>query len=353
MVRGTIRPTVAKVDPITSPQWRELVHGMPSTVFHSPQWMKAIQDTYGVEFSACILEQDGRAVAGIPWTDSNDILGRRRVTLAFSDFCDPLAVDRADAGLLARQLASQEQPWTLRALARNLPTLSAPASRPVLFKWQGIDISPDTQALWDRLTTMARRGVQKAERSGVHVRPAQDRADLRAWYLLHLRLRKSKHGLLAQPYAFFEHIWDEFVERDNGFLLLAFEGARVIGGTFYLVWKDTCYYKFNASDLDSLALRPNNILLWQGILEAKERGLRLLDLGRSKAEQDGLIAFKAGFGAFEEDLCAITYYPDALGNGPQAEARHLLSELTHLLVRESVPDDVTEEAGALLYRFFT
>lgn len=97
MVPGTMRPTVAKVDPVTSPQWRELVRGLPSAVFHSPEWMKAIQDTYGAEFSASILEREGRVIAGIPWSESNDILGRRRVTLVFSDFCDPLASDPEDA----------------------------------------------------------------------------------------------------------------------------------------------------------------------------------------------------------------------------------------------------------------
>lgn len=345
--------TLRIVDPITDSVWAQLVSREPSTLFHSPQWMAVIQNSYGFSFSACVLEEEGRPVGGVPWCQISDVLGSRRVTLPFSDFCDVLAATQEEGRVLAEYAANSGAPWVLRTLARRLPDLELPVARSTLLKWQSIDLGPDTSVLWAGLSSRARNKVRQAENSGVEVRQAVDRQELREWYLLHLRLRKTKYGLLAQPYSFFENIWDAFVEKEQGLLLLAEYEGQVIAGTIFLFWRDGCYYKFSASDPHQLSLRPNNLLLWRGMLEAKDRGFSLLDLGRSNAQQEGLIAFKRAFGATEEDLHSITYGSDDGESEQEEEARRLLQELTGLFVDEKVPDSVTEEAGSLLYRLFT
>lgn len=349
---GKGRRTISRVDPVHDPAWAALVGMRRSTLFHSPSWMKVLCRTYGLPISAYVLEEDGRPSGGVAWCDLDDFLGRRRVTLAFSDLCDPLA-DSVDAmGMLVESVLADGLPWTVRALARNMPKVVAPVVHSTLFQWQAIHLMEDSQALWNGLSSMAQRGVQKAERSGLKAREATEKGELRDWYLQHLRLRKTKHGLLAQPYAFFENIWEAFIEKGQGFLLLADYEGRIVGGTLYLLWQDTCFYKFNASDPTYLPVRPNNLLMWEGALRAKERGCRLLDLGRSNANQEGLVRFKQGFGAVAEELYSVTYQPGADDPAGSREVRHLLEELTGLFVQESVPDDVTEGAGALLYRYF-
>ena len=247
------------------------------------------------------------------------------------------------------------QPWVLRTMARSAPHGLAEVTESTRFKWHGIDLTPHEDELWRGLSSMVRRGIRKAEKEGVKIANAESRDQLREWFLLHLRLRKSKFHLLAQPYEFFLNIWDTFVEKGDGFLSLASADGRLIAGTLYLVWKDTCYYKFNASSPDSLLLRPNNLLMWHGMREAKRRGLRLLDLGRTNAAQEGLLTFKRGFGAVEEDLLALTFEksPAAAWEDPAAEARELLQNISGTLAGPTVPDDITEKAGLLLYRYFT
>jgi hypothetical protein len=40
--------------------------------------------------------------------------------------------------------------------------------------------------------------------------------------------------LLAQPYAFFENIWERFIETEQSALPLGSHNGKVMGGTFYL-----------------------------------------------------------------------------------------------------------------------
>jgi CelD/BcsL family acetyltransferase involved in cellulose biosynthesis len=343
---------VTTISPVTDPKWAELIASRPTTVFHSPRWMKVLEETYGLSISASILERDGRVKAGLAWCQVSDFLGTRVVSLPFTDFCDPIATTPEEAKTLAGIIAGKGYPWLLRSRARNLPEVPFHVAATSHFKSATIDVTPIEAELRARVSSMAQRGVRKAERDGVQIVTATTEAELREWYLLHLRLRREKHHLLAQPYSFFQQIWRSFIEQNEGFLLLSKLGDKIIGGTLFLLWQDGCYYKFNASDSAHLALRPNNLVMWRGMLEAKARGCRFLDLGRSKAQQEGLLAFKRSFGAVEEDMYALTYQPFPGDDSGGREAKALLSELTHLLVQSDVPEAVTEKAGSLLYRYF-
>ena len=131
----------------------------------------------------------------------------------------------------------------------------------------------------------ARRALRKARTGGVTVQPAADQDDLRAFFDLHLHVRKHKYRLLAQPYRFMEHIWKAFVAQDRGTLLLARLDGRVIAGVMFLEWQGVLYYKFNASHAAHLESRPNDLVLWEGIRHARRRGLGSIDFGLTDAEQ--------------------------------------------------------------------
>lgn len=353
MLRRTANQTSMEiVDPVTDPKWAKLVSNTPSTLFHSPRWMKVLQESYGFSFSACVLEDEGNPVAGIPWCDVNDLFGSRRITLPFSDFCDVLSSNPCQTRILVEHLMGSAKSWTLRSLARNLPDTEMPVHGSTLYKWHGIDLTPSTDTLWKQLSKSVRRGVRKANQQGVTVCKAESKDQLREWFGIHLRLRKTKFGLLVQPYSFFESLWDHFVETGQGFVLLAMYQGKVIAGEMDLIWQNSLFSKFAASNPDYLAVKPNTLLCWTGILEAKEMGCELYDFGRSDTGQDGLLAFKRAFGASEEDLYSVTYHSKDHQSGDGQEARTLIQGLTQLLVNESVPDSVTEEAGELLYHLF-
>jgi CelD/BcsL family acetyltransferase involved in cellulose biosynthesis len=173
---------------------------------------------------------------------------------------------------------------------------------------------------------------------------------VRTFFELHLRVRKLKYHLLAQPWPFFEALWDHFLCDGNGRLLLAEHDGTTVSGVLFLRWKDTLYYKLNASLGEALSVRPNDAVLWEGLQHAHAEGLTWLDFGVSASHQEGLIRYKRKYATEEREVRVLRTEADP---DHRAEAlRRVLPHITDLFVRPDVPDDVTRRAGDLLYRYF-
>lgn len=352
--RSAVRTNVVCVDPRTDPLWRALVHQAPSSVFHSPSWIQVLTDTYGWEANArVVLDDQGEAQAGIPFCLIADVFGKRIVTLPFSDYCDPLVAEPYAWRLLIEGLLPEHCPILIRCLHNGIPIADERFALVKQARWHRLDLRPDLDALWRGMNDAAHRAVAKSQREGLVVRLAQSQADLRAFFEMHLRIRKYKYGLLAQPFRFFQNIWRHFVEAQQGFILLAVYRDKVVAGVFFLEWKDTLYYKFNASNPDELAHRPNDLLIWQGIQHAKARGLAFLDFGLCDWDQEGLARYKRKFGSEEKTISFLQYTPNGRPAGVEKELRELLGQLTQRFTDPLVPDPVTERAGEDLYRLFT
>ncbi len=343
--------TIKCIDPRTDPRWAALLARVPSDVFHSPAWLSVLADTYGWTPSAHVLfDESGEPRAGLPFFRITDLFGNRTITLPFSDYCDPLVVDLDSWRRLTDELIATDDPMTVRCLHCDVPLADPRFSTFNRAKWHGVDLTPDLETLWGALGN--RSNVTRSQRNGVSVRRAADLSDLRAFFEMHLAIRKHKYGMLAQPFSFFENIWRHFAERGQGYLLLAIHGGRIVGGVMLLRWRDTLYYKFNASSPASLAERPNDLLVWECLKLGKAIGCSKFDFGLSDWDQEGLLRFKRKFGATEKTISFLRHAPDRPTAPHDREVRDLLGRMTRLFVDPGVPDSVTERAGAELYRFF-
>jgi len=128
--------------------------------------------------------------------------------------------------------------------------------------------------------------------------------------------------------------------------------GEVVAGIVFLQWRDTLFYKFNASTMTNLSYRPNDLLVWIGIQQAKTQGLQRFDFGLSDWDQAGLLQYKRKFASEERTIHFLEYAPNG-GAAPHVQqARALLPQLTDLFTDKTVPDHITEKAGDALYRFF-
>lgn len=346
------RSKIACVDPCTDDMWSDLVSRLSGSVFHSPEWIRVLADTYGWTPRALVaIDNEEKPVAGIPFCRVSDVKGDRVVSLPFSDYCDPLVDDKATWRLLIDELIQQGCRINLRCLRNTLPLEDERFSCESQAKWHALDLRPDIESLWRTIDDSAQRAIRKSQREGISVKVAQSEKELRTFFEMHLKVRKYKYRLFAQPYTFFQNIWRHFVEKGQGFLLLAAKGDKILAGDFFLEWNGTLYYKFNASFTDGLPFRPNDLLIWEAMRLGKSRGFATLDFGLSDWDQGGLVRYKRKFGVTEEIISFLRHEPEGLSPMNSAVGE-ILSKITRSFTDNRVPDPMTELAGGFLYKLF-
>jgi hypothetical protein len=341
--------TVVPIDPITDPRWHRLAAGPGASVFTSPPWISAVCRTYGfVPEGRVAIDAAEEPVGAFAWVAVEDVRGRRPASLPFSDRADPLVPDlRTWTALLDAAKTGDEQ-YTLRCLDDS-PALADPGLRAIgEAAWHGTPLDGGLAELHRRISSQSRRNLAAGERAGIRVDVRDDIDAVRIFYRLHVRLRKDKYRMLAQPVTFPESIWHEFAPAEG---CLASRGDEVIAGALFLEWNGVLYYKFGASLQAHLQVRPNDAVYWAGIREGVERGLRLVDWGLSDLDQPGLVAFKRKWAGVEHRI--VTLRSGGRPQRPeQEEFGRKLAELTRLLTDASVPDEITARAGAVLYHYF-
>lgn len=351
MTSAATAPQVIAVDPRHDTRWRQLAQGEQGCLFTSPRWIAAVCDTYGFAVQARVaLGSDGEPLGGFAWVPVDDIRGNRLSSLPFCDRADPLTSDVTVWHALAGEAIESGQLLTIRCLDDTAPTADPRLRAVAEAAWHGTPIDAPPDELSRRFSPSVRRNIVNAERNGVRVNACLGQEAVRRYHRMHVLLRKYKYRLLAQPVGFLERIWDEFSADDSIVTFLASVDGDVIAGAIYLVWKDILYYKFGASLGEHLHLRPNDLIHWTAIRWGSERGLRALDWGPSDLDQPGLVAYKRKWASSERRITTLRSGQPVVGSG--AGANSVLGELTRLLTEDGVPDDITERAGALLYRYF-
>ena len=342
------------IDPLTDPAWESLHVSTQSTLFSSPLWLRAVADTYGLKPLARVaFDHDHQPLGGIAYCSVDDPLGERIISFPFSDFQDP--VGNLDAvAEAAASLADPTKPIRLRIPDNRLPALDQqlfPNVERLLLHHIVTVTGDDADTQFAALHSQVRQNIRKARRAGIEVELRSDLDAVRTFYDLHVGVRTRKYRLLPQPFSFFESLHATFAPADHLRVALAVLDGRPVAGIIYIECGSTLYYKFNASDVDGLKVRPNELLVWAGIEHCIERGLTGIDLGVSDTDQPGLIRYKRKFAQFEQEVATIT--GTAAVTSPQvSDLKSTFGQLTKLLTDPSVPADISEQAGAVLYRYF-
>ena len=327
------------------PRWRELVDASPkATPFHDPAWAELLAETYRYRgFVLAAADGDGRLLAGAPFIEVRGLRGGRSwISLPFTDECPLLARDAAARSALIDGIGELQEHARAPAIGIRdaIDALGWQCNAEAVI--HELELSDDLDAVRRRFSrSQVIRNIKRAEREGVTVRRAATPADLDAFYRLHARTRR-RQGVPVQPGRFFELLWERVIERDLGHILLADAGGRrAIAGALFLTGTGTTIYKFGASDVDTLPLRPNHLIFWTAIQDACARGDSCFDFGRTDLDNPGLRGFKAGWGGIERPLRYSTLAADSGG---------LAIRALSLAIRRG-PDWVCRGAGEALYRY--
>jgi len=345
---------VSIIDPTTDSRWDEFItKHQQGTIFHTSAWMRVIQETYGYIPRYYVLEDEaGQFRAAIPFhLIRSRLTGERLVCLPFSDYCYPLGDDGADIVLLLNSAKKEVEMGSASYLEiRGWQNGVVPAQLDLLtrnyYLLYLLDLEPGIDILKERFHHSVRRGIHQAEKRGVTAHMTRTKADLDHFYKLNVATRK-KLGVLPQPHAFFESLFRYVISQNLGFMLMAEWEGKVIAAVIFLTYKDTIYYKFNASDENHLQKRPNHLVIWEAIRYACANGYKHCDFGRCSPEEEGLRVFKSRWGA-KEVGSPYYYYPEIKGftTVPESSLRYQAMKL----FSHAIPQFAFRAAGSLLYK---
>jgi CelD/BcsL family acetyltransferase involved in cellulose biosynthesis len=337
----------AVLDPLSDPRWLAFVgHAPGATIFHHPAWLRLIHRRYGYPVAACsVLDRAGSVVAGLPMAlVSVPLRGRRIVAFPFSDSCPPLGAP-GDLELLAGVAAAQRERLGVPMEVRG-PFAAAPDARAgSRFRQHVLALGSDVAEVergFRRSSVL--RGVRRARREGLVAERRKDVAALDSFYRLHVATR-SRLGAPTQPRAYVRDLAELFAQ-DLGFVLHVRRGEHVAAAAVFLHHGRVLTYKYGASDVDALRMRPNNLLFWEAIRWGCENGMQRLDLGRSEVGQESLREFKLSWGADEEELVYTHLGPGA----PREADRGMLGRALAAGLRRA-PPLASRVTGELLYRY--
>ena len=339
------------IDPLRDPRWPEFLQNHPNaSIFHSPGWVEALRRTYGYQPVVFTTASPSQGLSnGLLFCRINSrFTGRRLVSLPFSDHCEPLTDTTENLTELLRFLEQNLQKEKWRYV--ELRPLNYRGSSSAGFKQtqasyiHTLNLSPSQDEIFRSFNKDSiQRKIRRAEREGLTYEEGRSEQFLNQFYQLLLRTRR-RHQLPPQPREWFRNLIDCLGDQLK--IRVASRDGQPMASILTLQFKNVMVYKYGCSDAKYHNLGPMHLLFWKSIQEAKNNGLKEFDLGRSDADNAGLVEFKDRWGATRSTLTYLRY---PAGHTKKASregwgvrfAKHLFLHM---------PDGFLEAAGKLLYR---
>lgn len=344
------------IDPIADPRWTELVSRHPrASVFHTPEWITALRNSYGYAARALTTTQPGKPLTnGLVFCHVRSWLtGKRVVSLPFSDHCEILADTAAEAAELLDGLSQEVR--SAQAAYLELRPIDAPAAVTESLTGAGqfffhrVDLTPAIDQLRASFhKNCVQRRIRHAERSGLVCERGNSETLLQTFFQLLVQTRRRHHAP-PQPRSWFRNLVTAFGSRLT-IHTASYQGTAV-AALMTLEHRDTVTYKYGASDARHHNLAAMPLLFWRVIQDARARGFRLLDLGRTDLKNQGLNEFKNHWAATSSTL---TYYRElnpetAAASRPAQSSSGWRSQFaTSFFAR--LPEPLFRATGSLLYR---
>jgi CelD/BcsL family acetyltransferase involved in cellulose biosynthesis len=342
--------SVYRVNPLQDPRWQSFVERHPhASVFHSNQWLEALSRTYRYEPVVYTTSSPSAELSnGIVFCRIRSWLsGSRLVSLPFSDHCDPLANPEEMAELMRSLRDSRHRKhWKyieLRPLRQDAAAHARDLTKMESYSLQILDLAPTLDTLFRNFhKSCVQRKIHRAQREKLIYEEGRSDILLKKFYDL-LLLTRRRHGLPPQPLNWFRNAVQCL--GDHVLIRIASKDGQAVASIITLQFKDALVYKYGCSDSRFNNLGGNALLFWRAIQDAKKSGISKFDLGRSGADNRGLITFKENWGAVSTPL---DYY-----RLPGRHPFHLHSGWRTRVAKgvfSVMPDTLFAATGKLLYR---
>jgi hypothetical protein len=341
---------IYEIDPLQDVRWSQFLETRPmATLFHTKEWLDALQRTYG--YRASVLTNSGpeeRLTNGLVFCRVRSWLtGRRLVSVPFSDHCTPLIDSEREFGSLLSGLRQEadhggERYLEIRSIA-GVAGMSPDLSVSATFCLHILDLRPSLNEIFHAFHgSCIRRKIASAQRKELTYEEGTSPELVHKFYQLTL-LTRRRQQIPPQPLSWFRNLIACLGDRVK--IRLAYHEGQPAASILTIRYKGTMTYKYGCSDLRFHRLGPMQLLMWTAIQDAKENGLLEFDMGRTDWSNEGLLTFKDRWGAARSTLL---YY-----RHPAPRPDHRIADVPMRVAKRVfgwAPDSLLSFAGKILYR---
>jgi hypothetical protein len=344
--------TVYKFDPIADSRWPKfLEQHSDASVFHTKEWLRTLQQTYGYKPVAYSTSDGYELTNAVVFCQiESRLTGKRLVSLPFSDHCQPLASGKDLREILNYlQDNCNTERFKYVELRPIVPETGMDERKQSFvvserFSFQRVDLRPELNVIYKNLhDSCIRRKVKRADREGLLYEMGRSE-ELQEKFRHLLLLTRRRHKLPPQPSSWLRNMVNSLGEMVTIHVLS--QRNIPVASIVILKYKNVLVYKYGCSDAQFNNIGATPLLFWKVIQQAKEENAQVLDLGRSSRDDLGLIAFKEHLGAVSSEL---SYYRNRIST-----KRKLLPNVgASVLARRALvhlPDSLFSRVGQVLYR---
>ena len=334
------------------PALQEYLHNeAESSVFHRLEWHRVIQKTYGHEYNYWVAYAGQDIIGVMPAVSVRfPFLGIKMLAMPYQFHSGlPLADNEsAKVALLERTIKHASQ---IRAQYLELRHFCpAPFLEDMGFTLVDSQLAVTSIPLHaldeKRIRRNHRRNIRYAREKGVSVSECNSLDELRIFRRLYLAEGRDL-GAPQAGWNFFENL-HRFA---NSYyrLYLAWMDGRCIGGLLVLDDGKTVFARYAAySTPEALALHVSNVLYWEAMSTAAQRGCKSYNCGISWQGDSGLIHWKDGWSGTTRP--AYVYVLPLRSEAPQAGAYFEGFHLAKAIWRK-LPLPVVDLAGRIVTRW--
>jgi len=320
-----------------------------ATLFHSKEWLEALQQTYGYRASVLTTSGPGEYLTnGLVFCRVQSwITGRRLVSVPFSDHCTPLIDDAEEfRGLLSHLQQEADRGGDKYLEIRSIAGCSGMPeglSNSASFCLHRLDLRPNLDELFHALHgDCIRRKIVRAQREGVSYEVGTSEELLQKFYKL-VVLTRRRQKIPPQPLSWFRNLIACLGDRMK--IRLASQEGQLAAGILTVRYKSSMTYKYGCSDPRFHRVGSMQLLMWKAIQEAKENGLLEFDMGRTDWSNEGLLTFKDRWGGERSTLLYLRH--------PAPKPHHSVESIPMRIAKRVcawAPDSFLSTAGTILYR---
>lgn len=168
------------------------------------------------------------------------------------------------------------------------------------FSTAWLDLRPEENTLRARLKGKWRNQLVGAERSALSISVGGRKAHAYDWLLKQEKTQRDNRRYQATPLGLVPaFVGSATPQSGTGVVsVTAILNRKKIAGAIFLLHGNSATYHIGWAGDEARALNAQNLILWQGMLALKNKGIKFLDLGGlNTLDLAGIARFKLGTGA--------------------------------------------------------